>query len=73
MAKTITEISSFPLAGQDKGVVSIAKITEPYGEGSDPVVSIGITLDGKQENPDFKAHIPLANLDELIQALQKIQ
>ncbi len=70
MAKTHSEISLFHLLGTKDGVISVAHITEPYGEGSESVVSIGISLKGNPLDPDWKVHIPYENLDELIEALQ---
>jgi hypothetical protein len=40
------------------------------GANSHPVVSIGISLKGDTEEPDWKAHIPYENLQELIDALE---
>jgi hypothetical protein len=67
MKKTIP-IAEFPLAHTKDGVISITHIEEPYGEGSKPVVSIGISING--EKPDWKAHIPYENIDDIISALQ---
>ncbi len=64
-------IKTFALAGTTKGLISIAHISEPYGKESNPVVSIGISLKGNIDEPDWKAHIPYENLDELIEALQE--
>ena len=66
-----TKIKEFTLAGTKKGLISVAHVTEPYGEGSHPVVSIGISLKGDSENPDWKSHIPYENIDDLITALQE--
>ena len=66
-----TQIKTFSLADTNKGIISVANVTEPYGEGSGSVVSIGISLKGDSENPDWKSHIPYANIDELIEALQE--
>ncbi len=68
MAKLIKE---FKLANTKDGKISVAHIDEPYGSDSNPVVSIGISLKGDSEEPDWKAHIPYENLDELIEALQE--
>jgi len=67
MSKTI------PLHGTKNGVISVTKIEEPYGEGSNTVASIGISLSGDSQKPDWKAHIPLENLDEVIKALEKLK
>lgn len=60
------------LSGTKKGVISITKLENPYGEGSDTVASIGISLSGK-DTPEWKVHIPLDNLDEVIEALQALK
>jgi len=65
------DIKEFKLAGTKDGVISIAHIDEPYGSDSNPVVSIGISLKSNADEPDWKAHIPYENLDELIEALQE--
>jgi len=70
MAKSMTEIKFFHLHGTKDGVVSVAHINEPYGEGSEPVVSIGVALDGNIKNPKWRVHIPYENIDDLIEALQ---
>lgn len=64
---------SIALDGTKKGVISITKIDEPYGPGSTTVASVGISLSGDAENPEWKVHIPLKNLDEVITALQEIK
>ncbi|MGE4418912.1 MAG: hypothetical protein AB7D38_03635 [Sulfurimonas sp.] len=67
MSKTIT------LSGTKKGVISVTKIDEPYGTGSASVASIGISLVGNENEPEWKVHIPLANLDEVIEALKELK
>jgi len=62
-------IKEFKLAGTKDGVISVAHIQEPYGSDSNSVVSIGISLKKDSKEPDWKAHIPYENLDELIEAL----
>ena len=66
-----TTIKTFGLHGTKKGTISVADIQEPYGEGSNAVVSIGISLKGDSNEPDWKAHIPYENLDELLEALNE--
>jgi hypothetical protein len=61
------------LSGTKKGVISVTKIEKPYGENSAPVASVGISLTGNAEAPEWKVHIPLDNLDEVIKALQSLQ
>jgi hypothetical protein len=66
-----TVLKTFKLAGTKDGQISVSKIEEPYGPNSAPVVSIGISLKAESEEPDWKAHIPFDNLDELIAALKE--
>ncbi len=65
--------STIALSGTKKGIISISKIEEPYGEGSGVVASIGISLAGKSSDPDWKVHIPLENIDEVIAVLKTIK
>ncbi|WP_457746939.1 hypothetical protein [Sulfurimonas sp.] len=67
MSKTIN------LHGTKSGVISVTKIENPYGEGSNTVASIGISLSGDANNPEWKVHIPMDNLDEVIKALQALK
>ena len=64
-------IKTIPLANTKEGVITISHINEPYGEGSKPVVSIGISLNGEENQPDWKAHIPYENIDDVIEALKE--
>ncbi len=66
---TTTQIAEISLAGTKKGKIFVSNITEPYGAGTDSVVSVGISLNGK--DIEWKSHIPYANLDEVMEALQK--
>jgi hypothetical protein len=67
MSKTIA------LSGTNKGVISISKLEEPYGKDSATVASIAISLSGNVDAPEWKVHIPLENLDEVIEALQELK
>jgi hypothetical protein len=67
MSKTIA------LSGTKKGVISVTKIEKPYGENSATVASIGISLAGNADVPEWKVHIPMDNLDEVIEALQSLK
>ena len=71
MAKSSKIIKTFKLHGTKSGIISVSHINEPYGEDSSPVVSIGISLKGDVNEPDWKAHIPYENLDDLIDALNE--
>jgi hypothetical protein len=70
MAKSLTEVKFFHLHGTKDGIISVAHIHEPYGEGSQSVVSIGVDLHGNFKNPEWKVHIPYENIDDLIEGLQ---
>lgn len=61
-------LSSINLASMEGGKILLSRMEEPYGPNSKPVVSIGIALGG--DEPDWKVHIPLENIDELIEALK---
>jgi hypothetical protein len=67
MSKTI------PLHGTKNGIISVATLQNPYGEDSATVASIGISLNGEANNPEWKVHIPLENIDEVIEALKEIK
>ena len=67
MSKTIA------LSGTKNGVISVSKIDEPYGKNSASVASIGISLAGNANEPEWKVHIPLDNLDEVIAALSALK
>lgn len=65
--------TTIPLSGTKKGVISVTKIDEPYGPGSATVASVGISLAGNANEPEWKVHIPLDNLDAVIEALQALK
>ena len=67
MSKTIS------LSGTKNGVISVTKIEEPYGKDSATVASIGISLAGNANEPEWKVHIPFDNLDKVIEALQELK
>ena len=67
MSKTIT------LSGTKNGVISVTKIDEPYGKDSASVASVGISLAGDAENPEWKVHLPMDNLDAVIEALTALK
>jgi len=73
MSGTVSNQTTLTLDGTKNGVISVAKIAEPYGEGSGTVASIGISLAGDEAKPEWKVHIPLNNLDDVIAALQALK
>lgn len=73
MSSTASIIKEIPLDGTKKGVIAVSKIDAPYGEGSDSVASIGISLTGDAKNPEWKVHLPLGNIDAVVEALKSIK
>jgi hypothetical protein len=71
MSGTVTNIDEMTLSGTKDGKISITTITEPYGVKSESVASIGIALQAGAKEPDWKIHIPKANIDAVISALQE--
>ena len=71
MAHTIYEIKTLPLSGTENGKIEVAVIEEPYGDGTAPVASVGVFLDGNNAEPDWKVHLPKADIDGVIAALQE--
>jgi hypothetical protein len=65
--------TTIALSGTKKGVISVTKIDEPYGKGSATVASVGISLTGNAAEPEWKVHIPLDNLDAVIEALSALK
>jgi len=58
---------------REKAFITIAEITEPYGEGSETVVSVGSTLKGDIDNPSWNVHVPVYMVDQIIDALNDIK
>jgi len=73
MSGTVTKIDEMILSGTKDGKISITTVEQPYGENSESVASIGISLQAGAEEPDWKVHIPKANIDDVISALQEAQ
>lgn len=65
--------NTIKLSGTKNGVISVTKIDNPYGEDSASVASIGISLAGNANEPEWKVHLPMDNLDEVIKALQALK
>jgi len=61
------------LHGTKSGVISVTKLDEPYGKGSGTVASIAIALKGDPSEMDWKVHIPMENLDDVIKELQSLK
>ncbi len=72
MSEKTTKIDEMNLAGT-KGKITISTIAQPYGAKSESVASIGISLKSDASEPDWKVHIPKANIAQVIEALQKAE
>jgi hypothetical protein len=71
MSGKVTPVAEMNLSGTKDGKITVTTIEEPYGSNSENVASIGISLQADAQEPDWKVHIPKANIDEVINALQK--
>ena len=71
MSGQVTNIAEMTLSGTKDGKITITTVAEPYGPKSESVASIGISLQAGATEPDWKVHIPKANIDAVITALQK--
>ncbi len=71
MSTTVTQIDQMPLSGTKEGKITVTTVSEPYGPNSEPVASIGISLQADAKEPDWKVHIPKANIDAVITALEE--
>ena len=71
MSGTVTNIAEMTLSGTNDGKITVTTVAEPYGPKSESVASIGIALQAGAQEPDWKVHIPKANIDEVIAALQE--
>ena len=71
MSGTVTNVVEMTLSGTKDGKITITTVTAPYGPKSESVASIGISLQAGAQEPDWKVHIPKANIDDVIAALQK--
>ncbi len=71
MSGTVTNIAEMGLSGTKEGKITVTTVSEPYGEKSESVASIGISLQANSQEPDWKVHIPKTNIDAVIEALEK--
>ncbi len=71
MSQLAKVIDEFSLSGTENGKIEVGILKEPYGEGSESVASIGIFLNSDASEPNWKVHLPKANIDAVIAALQK--
>ncbi len=72
MSGTVTNIDEMTLSGT-KGKITITTVAQPYGPKSESVASIGISLKADATEPEWKVHIPKANIAQVIKALQEAE
>jgi hypothetical protein len=61
---------TLPYADREDAYIIIKALEEPYGPGSESVVSIGSTLKGDVDNPTWKVHIPMSLVKDVRWALK---
>jgi len=71
MSGKVTDIAEMTLSGTKDGKISVTTVEQPYGPNSESVASVGISLQAGATEPDWKVHIPKANIDAVIEALQE--
>jgi len=71
MSGTVTEIAELDLSGTKDGKITITTVSQPYGPNSESVASIGISLQAGAQEPDWKVHLPKANIEAVIAALEE--
>lgn len=52
-------MKKFKYRTRKNSYITVMKVDEPYGDGSESVLSVGCTLKGDFENPTWKVHIPM--------------
>ena len=68
---TVTSRIVIPYKDGEKASIVIARIEEPYGEGSNTVISVGCTLKDDPDNPTWKVHVPLNIAHEVADMLKQ--
>jgi hypothetical protein len=67
----MNEPDVFPYPDRENAYITVHTLTEPYGEGSESVVSVGCTLKGAVDDPTWKVHIPIDMLFDVAISLVK--
>ena len=68
MMKETKIYRSLPLEGRENGSIDFAIITNPYGEGSEAVVSICASIN---ETQSWKIHLPIGQIKAIRKALKE--
>ena len=69
MGGKVTYMDEIKLGTAKDGRITISVIENPYGEGTESVTSIGVTLKKDSTEPEWKVHIPKENIEEVLEAL----
>ncbi len=62
----------FKYNNRQKSYITVILLDDPYGEGTETVVSIGCTLKGDMQNPTWKVHVPLHLAESVGQELIRL-
>jgi hypothetical protein len=73
MSKDLKIEKEIALVGTKNGKIFVSKIDSPYGNGSDSVASVAVSLSGSVDSVDWKVHIPIENIDDVCEALKGIK
>jgi hypothetical protein len=60
------------LANTESGKIFVSTIENPYKNDGTKVASIGISLNGNQDEINWKVHIPISNISDVVDALKSI-
>jgi hypothetical protein len=69
MTKKTSHHKVFQYRDRDKASISVCLIQEPYGPGTESVVSVGCSLKGKPDEPSWVVHIPAYMAQDVAAAL----
>ena len=60
-----------PYPNRSGAAISVVRLEEPYGPGSEAVVSVGATLKGEGRAPHWKVHVPLSLAGQVAAAIMR--
>ncbi len=69
LSEDTPEVFAIPYKTRDNAFIVVTRISEPYGPGSEPVISVGCTLKGDVKNPTWKVHIPQDLINDVLMAV----
>ena len=62
-------IEHFEYPNRKDAFITVQTLEEPYGPGSESVISVGCTLKGVIEDPTWKVHVPLTLAAQVADAI----